>query len=403
MIEQTMKTHLIIGTSAAALGVVQKLRSLDPESTIICVSDEAEFPYNKCFLADYLSGLKTEAQTCTKPPSFFEDNRIQLILGTRVTAIDARHKKVLLQDGQSLAYDSLFLGTGSSPVVPAVFARALDEKTPGLFLFHTLADANAILAYAAKKNVQRAVVVGAGLSGLECADALAQRGVAVTVASRQGRVLRRFVDERASEFIEALMKKKGVLLCKDEPTSLRLANNAVVGVVMQSGNIMDAEMVIVATGLKPNSELAVQAGLATRDDFVIVDDAMRTSDPSVWAGGDCCVVRDLFAGNLVPSTTWPDAMLQGMIAAHGMSGREKKYPGMGAVVSSSFFGTQFVAAGLTEPQSPGQLTRITAGDDFYHKLIFEGERLKGFLLVGQTGRAVGLKRALLTGEAFESR
>jgi nitrite reductase (NADH) large subunit len=390
-----MKTHIIIGTSAAALGVLNKLRALDPASTIICISDESEIPYNKCFLADYLGGTKKEHEVTTKPLHFFEQQQIKLLLGKRVIDLDAQQKKITLNDGQSLSYDSLFLGTGSSPVIPPAF----NKKLPGLFTFHTLADSNAILNYAHEHKVQQAVVVGTGLSGLECADALTTRGVKVTVISRHEQVLRRFINQEASSLIESMMTSKGITLLKNsEPKELLADETTVHGLRLNDGREIKAALVIVATGLRPNNELAHAARLQLQDGYLVVNEYMQTSDDAIWAGGDCCMVRDQMSGNLVPSATWPDAMMQGMIAAYAMSGQQKKYPGITAVVSSSFFGTQFVTAGSVLTPLPHHRIKVQSGPDFYHATVFDGERLQGFLLVGQVNQAPRLKRALLTGQ-----
>ena len=392
-----MKTHIIIGTSAASLGVLNKLRTLDPAGTIICISDEPELPYNKCFLADYLSGSKQEIEVNTRSPSFFEQHRINLMLGKKVLSINHHQKNIILNDGQILSYDTLFLGTGSSPIIPSLFNR----KLPGLFTFHTLADSNAILTYVNQHHVQHAIVIGTGLSGLECADSLATRHIKVTVISRHGQLLRRFIDQKASSFIESKMQAQGITLLKyHEPVELVVHEDKIKGLRMEDGHELKADMIIIATGLRPNNELAQSAELKLRDGYIVVDDAMQTSNASIWAGGDCCLVKDQLSGQPVPSTTWSDAMLQGSIAAHGMAGLPKKYPGIAAVISSSFFCTQFVTAGNVLNPLPHHTTAVQSGSDFYQALVTEGDRLCGFLLVGQTNHAPRLKRALLTGQSL---
>ncbi len=391
------KTHLIIGTSAAALGVLSKLRTLDPESNIICISDEQELPYNKCFLADYVSGSKDSGAVHTKPRSFFEQNRIELLLARRVVSLDAQQKKVTLSDGQTITYETLFLGTGSSPIVP--LSLQTSQNISGVFTFHTLADSTKLLNYVQQNNVTNVAVIGTGLSGLECADALAARGLHVNLIGR-GQLLRRFIDERASLLIEQMMTERGINFLKQNELDQVLVNeqNAVCGARLKNGQQIAAQMVIVATGLRPNNELALQASLQLHNEYVAVDEQMRTSDQSIWAGGDCCVVRDQLTGELVPSTTWPDAMMQGMIAAHGMCGISKKYPGIQSVISSSFFGTQFVAAGIVLNVAEHDEIVVRASDDFYHKFVVRDGRLVGFLLVGHVNQAPRLKRALMTRE-----
>jgi nitrite reductase (NADH) large subunit len=250
-----MQTHIIIGTSAAGIGVLNKLRTLDRTSKIICISDEKDFPYNKCFLADYVSGIKSLDSVYTKPESFFLQNNIALMLGKRVETLNVQEKTICLDDGQSLSYDSLFLGIGSSPYLPD-FIQGYD-KVSGIYPFHTLADSLAILGYIKENNVKKVFIVGAGLSGLEAADSLLAHGLEISVLSRHGRLIRRHIDENASSFIEAKMKASSVRLIKGkEPQEILISENRVSGIRLSDGTQEQADLIVIATGLQPNTALA---------------------------------------------------------------------------------------------------------------------------------------------------
>jgi NAD(P)H-nitrite reductase large subunit len=392
-----MQTHVIIGTSAAGLGVLNKLRSLDRTSKIICISDEKDFPYNKCFLADYVSGIKDLDSVYTKPESFFLKNDISLMLGKRVEALNTQEKKIRLDDGQYIFYDSLFLGTGSSPYLPSFIQE--HNQVGGIYPFHTLSDSLAILGYVKENNVKKVFIVGAGLSGLEAADSLLAHGLEISVLSRHGRLIRRHIDENASLFIEEKMKAGGVHLIKGkEPQGIVISENRVSGIRLSDGTQEQADLIVIATGLQPNTALAKEAGLDLHNGYLIVDDCMQTSDSSIWAGGDCCAVKDQLTGKRVPSTLWSDAMLQGVIAAQSMAGGARKYPGVVPMINSAFFGTQLVTAGAVQDSNPAWDKEVRQGEHFYHVFVREGQRLRGFLLLGETGRAPELKRALLTGQ-----
>jgi nitrite reductase (NADH) large subunit len=399
------KTHIIIGTSAAGIGVLNKLRSLDPEGTIICISDEKELPYNKCLLADYMSGVKPEQAVFTRQPDFFKNNSIELLLGKKVVGINPNQQTVALDDGRTLAYDTLFLGLGSAvskPPITCTFASStfvlndphytLHDK--GIFIFHTLGNVNDIVQYIKTKNVRNVCILGAGLSGLECADALSAHGLNIAVVEKGPHVLMRQVDAQGSALIEKYMHNKGITLLKNTSVTHILGNESVKKIELESGEKIDADLLIIATGLKPRSSLATESGIETHQGYIITNDFLQTNVPTIWAGGDCIMVKDQLTGTLMPSCAWPDAMLQGSIAAHGMAGQKKIYPGAAIISSTAFFGIQFVTCGLINENNGECVIRI--GQDFYHKLLIQDGYLKGYLLVGQVNEAPRLKKILLT-------
>lgn len=399
------KTHIIIGTSAAGIGVLNKLRALDPQSTIICISDEKEFPYNKCFLADFCAGSKSLEAVRTKNEQFFKDNRIDLRLGLKVVAIKRDEKKIELSGGTHLAYDTLFLGLGSGPVKPPITCsfnkqfllndREVDTRSLGLFTFHTLVDITNILNYLKKESSSNVIIVGAGLSGLECADALLNLGLNISVIDSHDQVLARQVDRQGSALIEQCMKQKNVSLIKNDRIKEIVGAEKVSSVTLESGNELKANAVIFATGLHPRTQLAQQAGIELSNGYIVTNEFLQTNDPSIFAGGDCILVKDQLTGDYVPSCTWSDAMLQGLIAAHGISGIQRSYPGTTIITSSTFFGIQFVTCGPVTKSGEYQEV-ITTGGDYYHKFLVHDEYLKGFLLVGHVNDAPRLKKLILT-------
>jgi nitrite reductase (NADH) large subunit len=397
-----MKRHIIIGNSAAGIGALQKLRMLDPHSHIICISEELELPYNKCFLADYLSGAKAESAVYTKNTDFFKAADIELLLGTRVISIDPQAKQLAVvnagspdQTPKMLAYDTLLLATGSSPKLAAFFNPAL----MGVFTFHTLNDTHAIQHFISQHSPQRAVVIGSGLSGLECADSLRMQGIQVTVIIRSG-ILRNLINIDGAQLIEKLMEQSGISIVKHEEVEELLENKQRVnGVRLKNGAEIATDMVIVATGLKPNSEIAKTAGLMIHEG-IVTNDFLQTNDLSIWAAGDCTEVTNQLTGERVLSTTWPDAMQQGMKAEHNMAGTAKKYAGIVPIISSQFFGINLVTCGpINLPPSSYELI-IKKGDGFCHAFLVEKDLLKGFMLVGHTGNWPRYKRAMLIRESF---
>ncbi len=406
-----MTRHIIIGSSAVGVSAMRKLRSLDADAEIICISDEQESPYNKCFLADYLGQKKTEEQLLTLKADYCADNNIVLMLGTRVEKIDSQAKKIICTTQaavsgkkvvtQELMYDTLLIGTGVSPLMPPI-EGAQDSR--GVFMFHRQRDATAIMGYLKERSVTQAVVIGAGLSGLEAADALTTHGIAVAVVDRAAHVLGRQVDATGSMFIERKMQEAGVIWRAEQQAKKIISQKGfVTGLELASGELLPAQLIIVAVGATPNSALAKEAGIEVQDGAIVTDNHMMTTMPGIYAAGDVALVRDQLSGSLVRSCTWPDAMMQGMVAASAMAGAPTEYAGMTAITSSSFFGLKFATCGpvveaiMVEVPKTCEVV-LQESEELYQALLLQNGILKGFLLVGHTKKVPMLKKALLTRE-----
>ena len=388
------KRYLIIGTSAAAVGAVQKLRTLDPEGHIILFSSEYEQPYNKCLLADYAAGQKKEEDIYTL--SKIVSPHITIHKGARVTSIIPEAKHIIVENGTNEPYDYLLLGMGSSPAMPPLF----QIKATNLFFFHTLHHINYLLNYIQSHNSKTAVIIGAGLSGLECADVLVKRGIAVTIIEKNNQVLSSLMPVNAARVVEHAMHKTNIqLLLNTQVMALEQEGDLIKGIATQNNPAIVADLIIVATGLTPNSQLAQDAGLACYQHSVLVDDYLQTSDTAIFAAGDLIVAKHQRTGALVRSTTWPDAMMQGGYAAHAMAGQPKAYPGVMPIASSAFFGVQVVSAGSLGHKSDSYQEMSTGGHFggyFYEK----GKILAGFVMVGSSLNWVAARRALLTRQEY---
>lgn len=387
------KKHLIIGTSAAGISAANTLRNVDAEAEIICISQEAELPYNKCLLADYMLGLKNQEDVITLTPQKAQQKRIELLLNSQVMAIQPATKSVELSDGQRISYDTLLIATGASPYKPPIAGI----QAQGVHTFYTLQDSNTLLHQLTLQQ-RNIIVIGAGLSGLECADALRSRGAQVTIIEKADQLLPRHVTKQGSCIIERAVDAHGVSLhLNAQVMEIMQQNNQVIGVKLNNGICLPADMVVVAVGVRPNSWLALRAGITLHNEGILVNDYMQTSCADIYAAGDVIMVNDMATGKLVNSCTWPDASLQGLVAAYNMAGKSKKYPGATLVTSSSFFGIKFSSCGLL--QLTESIQRISKdGHQFYHDFFLDQGVLKGFSLVGTIDQASFYKKMVLTQE-----
>lgn len=386
------KQYLLIGASAASIGALLALLRLNPDGRrITIISSEAELPYNKCLLADYLGGtLEAERLSicATSQP------QCNWVLGQTVTAIDHEKKCVVTSAGNQYFYDELFLGMGSSPWVPPISGI----QSTGIFTFHTHADTNAILSFVRENAVKNVVVIGAGLSGLEAADALLKHNLSITIIEKNEQVLPWILSEPAANFLQQKIKQHGVtLLCNQSVIGFTKTHETVSAVQLQDGNVIPADMVILATGLRPNISLCEQSGIATTQHGVTVNEFLQTNIPHIYAGGDLIAVKNVLTGTMMRSCLWPDAMQQGMLAAHAMSGKPKQpYAGATIITSSAFFGLKFAQAGIVQAHDPSVNFYRTHGEDFCHTFALRGGILVGFEVVGTRHNLGDLRRLMLT-------
>ena len=192
------KTHIVIGASAAAIGVLSKLRALAPEDEIVCIAAQSNMPFNTCLLANYLSTGTPPAGLYTRPESFFKKNNIQLHLETSIKRIEPGADRIFDHLEKQYSYDTLFLGVGTRQrILPVDF---IPES--GYFRFAELSDVIAIETFLKTHMPKTAIVVGAGLSGVECADALTERGLRVTLVDTASFPLPRLLIPEAGAILE---------------------------------------------------------------------------------------------------------------------------------------------------------------------------------------------------------
>lgn len=386
------RQYILIGASAASFGALASLTRLDPEAQCILISTEEQKPYNKCLLSDYLGGLISQEALAIYSN---HGTAVQLVLGQSITFIDPQNKQVSAASGQSWRYDALFLGMGSSPWMPALEGIG----GAGIFTFHTHADTDKILEYIKKNPVKKVAIIGAGLSGLEAADALLKHNLSITIIERGKQVLPHMLSCAGALFLQEKIKQSGVqLLLNTSCDRFELIDNAIHRIIIP-GSKIDADMVIVATGLKPNKELCAAAGITCDEYGIVVDAHLKTNQAHIYAGGDLISVTDRLTGKKMRSCLWPDAMQQGMHAGMAMAGFAKPYVGPTIITSTAFFGIKYARAGLLDE---ARNTINKAGDDFLHTFSIMDQKLVGFEVLGMRHNLGSLRRLILTGQSLTS-
>lgn len=381
--------HIIIGSSAAGISAAETLRREDPTCEIVMISDEEDPLYSRPLISYYLAGELPEEKLYYRPPDFYERNRIEAYLGRRAVRVEPGANRVILDDGTELRYDRLLLATGASPVFPEI--EGLDKR--GVFGFRTLKDAKEMLAML--PEVRQAVVLGGGLVGLKAAVGLHARGVEVTVAVSSPHLLSQMVDAGAAQIYRELLEAHGIKVATGMKPAEILGDGKVEGVRMESGEELPAQLVVVGKGVRANMDLVKDTEVRC-EWGVLIDEHCRTSVENIYAAGDVAQSYDVVRGERWTNALWPCAVEQGRIAALNMAGKEAVYQGSMGMNSIQFFDLPVISAGragLRERDFDEEIIRRPR-KDVYKRLVLKGDRLVGFVLVGEVEQA-GLLRSLI--------
>jgi NAD(P)H-nitrite reductase large subunit len=370
--------YIIIGNGVAAVAAVEGVREKDPRGAIRIISEEPYPTYGRPLISYYLAGKIDRDRLWYRPESFYKDQGVELSLGVQVTGLDPKFKSVVCSDGSSYSYDKLLLAVGGRPI---------ELDLPGaegedVYRFTTLADAEALLKVVDK--AKKAVVVGAGLIALKSAEALLMRKLDVTLVVRS-RIMRSYFDEEAGGLLLQHLESKGLKFLKGAtPKEIKRDKKGRVSKVETSQGDLSADLVIMAAGVSPETTLAKAAGLAVNRG-VLVDEFLATSDPDIYAAGDCTEAVDMVTGEREVLPIWPKAYNQGLYAGRNMTGAKTAHPGGLPMNSISYYGLPTISVGLVNPPDDQgfEVERVIEKEEGrYRKLVIKDGRLVGFVLVG---------------------
>ncbi|ARP87488.1 assimilatory nitrite reductase large subunit [Bordetella genomosp. 9] len=367
---------VIVGNGMAATRTLEELLTLDPDLYDISVIGAEPCPaYNRILLSPVLSGEQSLRDIVLCDEDWYARRGIRLLLGRTVTRIDRARRRVLADDGTQLPYDRLLLAVGSRPVVLPVPGKDLD----GVVTFRDIQDVNRMIAAAATHR--RAVVIGGGLLGLEAANGLAARGMAVSVAHLAETLLDRQLDAGAAGLLRRNLESRGLTFLMARQTAAIVGDDAgrVRAVRFADGSEVAADLVVMAVGIRPNAALAEDAGLYV-DRGIVVSDTMQTYDPCIYAVGECVRHRGVAYGLVAPIFEQA-RVAANHLARHGIG----RYAGSIAATRLKVTGIELFSAG-DFAGAPGTQS-ITLSDtpgNVYRKLVVKDDKLVGACLYGDT-------------------
>jgi len=372
-LRHAIRRVVVVGAGVGGVTAAEELRRALPDAELTLIGDEPYPFYNRMAVSRLVSESASIESLYLNRRDWPESRRIDYRRGVAVAAIDRANREVRLADGDRVAYDRVVVATGARPFVPPLDGFG----APGSFVLRTIDDAVEIQQHIRRGRCRSAVIVGAGLLGLEAAYYIAQLDVRVVLLERGPWPLSRQIDEQAGALLWEMLHDLGIELLSRTEARRIAADERVRGVELLDGRSLDADLCLVATGIVPNAELAAAAGLDVGAGLT-VDDGMQTSDPNIFAVGDV-VDHDGRRYGL-----WPASVEQAQVAATKMVGAEAAYRLAAPPARLKVPGIDLLSVGAVDARgSESRTVAVSAyGTRRYRKLVLEDGRLTGAIILG---------------------
>ena len=374
--------YVIVGNGVAGITAAAAIRKNDSTGEIRIITEEAYPFYSRIRLMEYISGEVDLPKLQVKNQAWYEENKIQVVLNSRVADIDQTGREIVTQSGQKFPYDKLLLATGAVSFMPPI--KGADKK--GVFTLRNIQDAEAIKKYAQGKS--KALLIGGGLLGLEVGNSLRKAGLTVSVAEFFPRLLPRQTDPACAELLKGRLEKMGFLFYLGVVSKEILGEETAQGLLLEDGRQIPADLVIVSAGVRPNMALAQKLGIKVGKGIPVTD-RMETEIPGIFAAGDAIEHRGVVYG------IWPAAEQQGEVAGNVMAGGSMTYNGTTFSNQLKVVGIDLLATGDIDPD--GKQESFVEQDNqagTYRKLVVKDNLLAGVLLFGKLEGRVKLLKAI---------
>ncbi len=371
-------TYLLIGGGLASARAAKQLKSSEPGASISILSAEPHLPYDRPPLSkEFLRGEKSQQDILLEQESFYAEQGIKVLLGTRAVSLDAGLKVVSTEDGLQIEFEKALLATGGRPRRLSIPGAELE----GVHYLRTVEDSKAIGKEGSRGR--RGVIIGGGFIGMEVAASLTQLGAQVTVIEMAPYIWSRFLDESTASYFQRYYQAKGITILTNESVSSISGQGRVAKVETKSGQEIPCDFVCVGIGIELNDDLARVSGLEV-DNGILVNESMQTSHPDIYAAGDIANYYDPIFGKRRRVEHWGHAEYTGQLAAENMAGAGKTYDLM-TYVFSDIFDLHLEFAG-DETEYENILIRGALEEDSFVVLYVKQNRLTAYLSVNTTPR-----------------
>jgi nitrite reductase (NADH) large subunit len=379
--KQNKQKIVIVGGGIAGVSGAEHARKTAPESEIYLYSKEVELPYYRLNLTRYLAGEIGGDSLPLHPQQWYDEQHIHLHCGIEVSAINPESHTLELSGGKIETYDKLILACGAHPFIPPIPGA----QKSGVTAVRTRQDVEGLASMIGHGT--SCVCIGGGILGLEAAGALAKRGAAVTLLEGFGYLLPRQLNEAAAQVLESHLANLGITVKKKANTREISGDGRVESVLLDSSEVLPAELVAITTGVRSNTHLARRAGIQVNSG-IVVDSHLRTSAPDIYAVGDAAEWGGTVYG------LWEPARFQGAIAGQNAAGNPAEFGGVPRMNTLKVLGIDMFSIGIITPED-GSYTEISAeSDGVYRRFLFHDNLLAGAILVGDTKITAAIVRAI---------
>ncbi len=376
-----MAQHIIIGAGPAGVAAAETIRACDPAAAVSLISGEPV--YSRMVLPYYLAREIPETHVFTGAEDYFAERNIEALLGTTVTRVNGAQKTVTLSDGTTRAFDRLLIATGSSARQPPVPGNNLE----GVYSFWTLDDAQQVIAKARARP--SAVLIGAGFIGCIVLNAMAKLNWKLSVVEAESQVLPRMLDATGAGAVEGWLVARDIAVhTAAQVQEIRRNDGGKLSLSLSSGQTLEADLVIMATGIRPNVAFLDGSGVTVELGGIPVDDQMQTNIPGIYAAGDVAIGPDILAGRTghdTPATAHaiqPTAVDHGRIAGANMAGHETHYPGSLLLNVLDVVKLHCASFGLWRDEGYDTTRVFNPSRPLYRKYVWYEDRIVGALFVG---------------------
>ncbi len=389
-----MKT-VIIGGVAAGTKVAAKLKRENPQDEIVIYTKGKDISYAGCGLPYYIGGaIETEEELIVNTPAKFMGlTGAEVHTGCEVTAVDPAGKTITIgNDGEEeVSYDKLVIAVGAEPSVPPVEGTGL----PGVFTVRTPEDAIGARKYAEEYGCKKAVVIGGGFIGLEVAENLMARGIAVTVMDMAPQLMPNIFDKEMADYVRRQLQGKGLRILTGTAL-LAIGGGEKVENVQTGAGALPADMVVLAAGIRPATGFLKDSGLEMERGCIITDERQRTNLPDIYAVGDCALVKNRITGKRQWSAMGSTANIAGRMLALNLGGEENEYKGcLGTGVVKLAEGLNAARTGLTEEQAKAEgfsvVSVVCVNDDKAHYYPDSGNFITKLVADGESHKLLGMQ------------
>lgn len=383
--KDTDERFLIIGGGPGAYYAAKAIRERNKEGLITIVTDEKHLPYNRPMLTKALLSDFSDNSLAIEKDDWYEENRVSVVYGTRIDKIDT-DKKMAIAGHESFAYDKLIYSLGAYCFVPPIPGSDKEH----VVTIRNIADTEKIKGMLPKTS--QIVCIGGGVMGLEGAWELKKGGYEVTVLETAPGLLPKQLDDPASEMLEDIVKSSGI----DVVTGAMISEIREDAVVLNDGREFPAQLVVMSTGMRPNTKVAEDSGIFV-DKFVAADSHMRTNIEGIYTCGDCAMV------NGAPQAFWAQAAETGRIAGANAAGEDLEYDPLGASLAINAFNTSIFSLGTNGKEPDKKFRTVEFKDNqrkTYEKYYFYNNKLAGVILIGDTSKMVEMTEAIDKGMTY---